>query len=93
MNAIFKDALFKECWMCKGARHIEHDCGDYKCRCINHENDIICPICDGEGGWYLDDPTSIDKEMIGTKDGHLATFDEIGTFPKDGHKRKPIDRL
>ncbi|MCP4410647.1 MAG: hypothetical protein GY807_23485 [Gammaproteobacteria bacterium] len=68
MNAILKDALWRDCWMCHGASCIEHNCGDYKCHCLDPENNILCPICDGEGGWYLDDPAAIDKEIVGAKD-------------------------
>jgi hypothetical protein len=29
-----------------------HDCGEDCCACYRPEDNVICQICDGDGGWY-----------------------------------------
>lgn len=42
---------WRECWQCGGEGLYGHDCGDDCCCCLNPEENMICDICDGEGGW------------------------------------------
>ncbi len=29
-----------------------HDCGEDCCCCLNPEDNVVCDICRGEGGWH-----------------------------------------
>lgn len=29
-----------------------HDCGDDCCSCLDPEENVVCDICRGRGGWY-----------------------------------------
>lgn len=40
-----------ECWNCGGEGYSYHDCGEDCCCCLNPEDNVICDICDGAGGW------------------------------------------
>ena len=41
-----------ECWMCGGDIYVDHDCGEDTCCCLYPEDNVVCDICDGAGGWY-----------------------------------------
>jgi hypothetical protein len=30
-----------------------HECGDDCCACLHPEENVICDVCNGKGGWYL----------------------------------------
>jgi len=40
-----------ECYNCGGEGYSHHDCGECTCVCLEPENNIICEICYGKGGW------------------------------------------
>ena len=40
------------CDTCGGEGVDGHDCGDDTCCCLYPEENIVCDICDGEGGWW-----------------------------------------
>ena len=42
-----------DCDSCGGDGYGYHDCGDDTCCCLHPEDNIVCGICDGHGGWYL----------------------------------------
>lgn len=44
-----------ECWNCGGEGYSHHDCGEDTCFCLMPEDNVICDICNGVGGWYLDE--------------------------------------
>ena len=44
---------FEECWNCGGTKFSYHDCGEDCCCCLDPEDNVICDICDGDGGWLL----------------------------------------
>jgi len=41
-----------DCWNCGGTRYTHHDCGEDVCAYIDPEDNVVCEICNGEGGWY-----------------------------------------
>lgn len=39
-----------DCWNCiEGLTG--HDCGEDTCCCLHPEDNVVCDICNGEGGW------------------------------------------
>jgi hypothetical protein len=41
-----------DCESCGGTGMTgEHDCGEDTCCCLNPEENVICDICEGAGGW------------------------------------------
>jgi hypothetical protein len=42
---------YVECWSCGGAGFSHHDCGEDTCCCLHPEDNVVCDICDGKGGW------------------------------------------
>jgi hypothetical protein len=40
-----------QCESCGGDGVSGHDCGEDCCCCLNPEDNIVCDICDGKGGW------------------------------------------
>lgn len=43
---------WEECWNCDEYGFSHHDCGEDSCCCLYPENNVVCDICDGKGGWY-----------------------------------------
>ena len=39
-----------ECWNCDDG-YSGHDCGEDICCCLDPEDNVICDICRGKGGW------------------------------------------
>lgn len=39
-----------ECWNCDEG-YSGHDCGEDCCCCLDPEDNVICDICRGKGGW------------------------------------------
>jgi len=61
--------MWKECWNCRDG-YSHHDCGEDTCCCRDPLPNVVCDICDGEGGWYVCincnsklDPTLHDSEV------------------------------
>lgn len=46
-----QDFEYVDCWNCGGTGYTGHDCGEDCCCCADPEDNVICEICDGEGGW------------------------------------------
>lgn len=44
------NADWQECWNCSDG-FTGHDCGEDCCACLEPEDNVICDICDGDGGW------------------------------------------
>lgn len=44
---------WEECSNCGGDGLVGHDCGEDTCCCMDPEENVVCDICDGEGGWQL----------------------------------------
>lgn len=42
---------FEECWNCGGERFSGHDCGEDCCCCLDPEENVVCDVCRGRGGW------------------------------------------
>lgn len=40
-----------ECWACGGEGVDGHDRGEDTCCCLDPEDNVICNICEGDGGW------------------------------------------
>lgn len=40
------------CWRCGGEGVDGHDCGEDCCCCLYPEDNVLCDICDGKGGWW-----------------------------------------
>lgn len=40
----------------------DHDCGEDTCCCAEPEDNIVCEICHGNGGWY-------DQNLTPSKEG------------------------
>lgn len=42
---------WRDCYNCdEGYSH--HDCGEDCCCCLDPEDNVVCDICDGDGGWW-----------------------------------------
>ncbi|MGB3341301.1 MAG: hypothetical protein WBB37_07465 [bacterium] len=40
-----------DCDYCGGSGFSHHDCGEDSCCCLYPEDNVVCDICQGEGGW------------------------------------------
>jgi hypothetical protein len=40
-----------ECWNCAGEVYSHHDCGEDVCCCLMPEDNVVCDVCHGKGGW------------------------------------------
>lgn len=40
-----------ECWQCGGDGYFGHDCGEDVCCCLYPEDNEVCDICGGDGGY------------------------------------------
>ena len=40
-----------ECWNCGGNAYVDHDCGEDICCCLYPDDNVVCDICNGFGGW------------------------------------------
>ena len=41
------------CWRCGGDGVDGHDCGDDTCCCLHPEDNMVCDICEGAGGYEI----------------------------------------
>lgn len=41
-----------DCENCGGEGVIGHDCGEDCCCCADPEDNVICDLCNGHGGWH-----------------------------------------
>ena len=46
------DVMWEDCWNCRDG-YSHHDCGEDTCCCLDPYPNIVCDICNGEGGWYI----------------------------------------
>jgi hypothetical protein len=46
-------AGFEGCEHCGGHGFSGHDCGEDSCCCLYPHDNVVCEICDGEGGWSI----------------------------------------
>ena len=42
-----------ECWNCFGYIFTHHDCGEDTCCCLEPEDNVLCDVCHGHGGWGI----------------------------------------
>lgn len=42
---------YQVCDACDGG-YVGHDCGEDCCACLHPEDNIVCDICEGKGGWW-----------------------------------------
>lgn len=42
-----------DCWNCGGEGFSHHDCGEDCCCCLNPEDNVLCDICEGAGGFKV----------------------------------------
>lgn len=42
-----------ECWNCGGEGFSHHDCGEDCCCCLHPEDNVVCDICEGDGGFKV----------------------------------------
>ncbi len=47
-----------DCWNCGGEGYSDHDCGEDTCCCLHPEDNVVCDICHGNGGWKRPEPQS-----------------------------------
>jgi hypothetical protein len=47
------NGIWEDCWQCGGEGVSGHDCGEDTCCCLDQSDNIICDICNGEGGYYI----------------------------------------
>ena len=40
-----------ECYNCEDG-YSHHDCLDDTCACADPEPNVVCDVCDGQGGWW-----------------------------------------
>ena len=45
------ELVWVECWNCGGTGYSHHDCGEDCCCCLHPEDNVICDVCWGKGGW------------------------------------------
>lgn len=43
---------WEDCWNCEDG-FSGHDCGEDCCCCIDPEENVVCDICRGEGGFFV----------------------------------------
>jgi hypothetical protein len=43
---------YVDCWNCGGEVYVDHDCGEDVCCCFYPEDNIMCDICRGKGGFH-----------------------------------------
>ena len=41
---------WRDCGNCEEG-FSQHDCGDDTCCCLDPEDNVICDVCEGAGGW------------------------------------------
>ena len=46
------EVMWQDCWNCEEG-YSYHDCGEDTCCCIDPQPNVVCDICNGEGGWYV----------------------------------------
>lgn len=44
--------FYRGCWNCEDG-YSGHDCGEDCCCCLDPEDNVVCDICEGEGGFYV----------------------------------------
>lgn len=49
------DGEWIDCWNCGGEGYSYHDCGEDVCCCLDPEDNVVCDICHGKGGWEEDE--------------------------------------
>lgn len=42
-----------DCWNCGGDVYVDHDCGEDTCCCRYPEDNVVCDICNGRGGFKV----------------------------------------
>ena len=52
---------WNECWNCGGEGFSHHDCGEDVCPCLHPEDNVLCDICEGDGGWWDEDEEETDN--------------------------------
>ena len=40
-----------------------HECGEDCCCCLDPEPNVVCYICNGDGGWYVCHSEACNKEL------------------------------
>lgn len=48
----FFDADWEECDTCGGDGIDGHECGEDTCACAEPDDNVICDVCNGKGGWW-----------------------------------------
>lgn len=43
---------YRRCDSCEDG-YDGHDCGEDTCCCLHPEENVVCQICDGDGGWNV----------------------------------------
>jgi hypothetical protein len=54
-----------DCWNCQGEIYVDHNCGEDCCACAFPEDNVVCDICEGKGGWERDFSTPESSEGSG----------------------------
>ena len=47
------EKTYVDCYNCAGEGFSHHDCGDDCCCCLAPEDNVLCEICKGNGGFYV----------------------------------------
>lgn len=42
-----------DCWNCGGEVFVDHDCGEDICCCLHPQDNVLCDICEGAGGFLI----------------------------------------
>lgn len=56
---------YVDCWNCGGEGFSSHDCGEDTCCCLHPEDNVVCDVCEGKGGWPR--PITTDTSGAATK--------------------------
>jgi len=52
-----------DCWNCGDEGYSHHDCGEDCCCCLWPEDNVVCDICNGKGGWKREvESVSLEKK-------------------------------
>jgi len=46
------DVMWQVCDQCEEG-YSYHDCGEDSCCCLDLLPNVVCDVCNGEGGWYV----------------------------------------
>lgn len=65
------DMDWENCDQCDDG-YSDHDCGEDTCCCLHPEPNVVCELCDGNGGWWQCWNTNSREHAAGRLDEEVA---------------------